>query len=172
MHRFTPPRRAALALGLALALGALMPPSRAQTAGDIRITSALALPSVPGARNGGGFLTIANQGKADDRIVGASSPACGHVELHTMVVENDVMRMREVDAIPVAAGRSLRMVPGSGYHLMFMDLKQPLKVGDTVPVRVEFEHAGAVELQLAVEPRERIMGGGVIAPHGMRGGMH
>ena len=172
MHRFIATRRTVLGFGLALALAGVAPASQAQTAGDIRVTGAVALPSVPGARNGGGFLTIVNQGKAEDRIVAASSPACGHMELHTMAMENDVMRMREVEAIPVAAGQTLRMVPGSGYHLMLMDLKQPLKVGDSVPVRVEFERGGAVELQLAVEPREKIMGGGAMPPHGMHGGMH
>lgn len=172
MHRSITSRRRVLAFGLALLSCGMVPGARAQAVGDIQITSAQALPSIPGARNGGGFLTVVNQGKADDKIVAASSPVCGHVELHTMAMENNIMRMREVGDIPVAAGQSLRMMPGSGYHLMFMDLKQALKVGDSVPVTVQFAKAGKVDLQLKVEPRDKIAEGGAMPGKAMPGGMH
>ena len=144
----------------------------AQRAGEIEVTQAQALPSIPGARNGGGFLTIVNHGKTEDKIVSASSPACGHVELHTMRMEDNVMRMREVGAIPLPAGKTLRMQPGSGYHLMLMDLKQPLNVGDTVPVAVKFAGGATLELQLKVEPRGKIAADAPMPGQGMHGAMH
>lgn len=156
-----------LTVGAAALMLAVAPAAMAQRAGDIEVTQAQALPSIPGARNGGGFLTLVNHGKADDKIVAAASPVCGHVELHTMSMENNIMRMREVGDIPLPAGKTLRMQPGSGYHLMFMDLKEPLKVGAIVPVTVKFAGGGQLELQLKVEPRDKITGGAT-----MPGGMH
>ncbi|MDD4886547.1 MAG: copper chaperone PCu(A)C [Thiomonas sp.] len=162
-----------LACGAAALMMATSPAAMAQRAGDIEVAQAQALPSIPGARNGGGFLTIVNHGKADDKIVAASSAVCGHVELHTMSMENNIMRMREVGDIPLPAGKTLRMQPGSGYHLMLMDLKEPLKIGATVPVTVKFAGGGQMELQLKVEPRDKIAGGGAAMPgKGMQGGMH
>jgi|GEM_PF-2252789 copper(I)-binding protein len=164
-HRWLATSTAALMLAIA-------PAAMAQRAGDIEVTQAQALPSIPGARNGGGFLTIVNHGKADDRIVAAASPVCGHVELHTMSMENNVMRMREVGDIPLPAGKTLRMQPGSGYHLMFMDLKEPLKVGATVPVAVKLAGGGQLQLQLKVEPRDKIAGDSPIPGERMQSGKH
>ena len=158
-------RRRLLALAASLSLLSA-PAVHAQVVGDLRITSAAALPSIPGARNGGGFLGIVNSGPADE-IVRASSPVCGHVELHTMTMENTIMRMREVGKIPVPAGQTLQMRPGSGYHLMLMDLKQSLDVGQTIPVEVTFAKAGTVKVELKVEPRDKIMRG-----QGMHGMQH
>lgn len=165
-------RRQALAMASAVLMLNFAPVTLAQKAGAIEVTQAQALPSIPGARNGGGFLTLVNHGKADDKIVAASSPVCGHVELHTMSMENNVMRMREVEHIPLPAGQTLRMQPGSGYHLMFMDLKAPLKVGETVPVTIKFASGGQMDVQLKVEPRDKIAGGAPMPGKGMQGGMH
>jgi len=86
------------------------------------------------------------------------------VELHTMSMENNVMRMREVPAIDLPAGQRVELRPG-GLHIMFINLKAPLKVGDTFPVRLRFEKAGEVEVSFKVEAMGA-MGG----PAG--GGMH
>lgn len=165
-------RRQALAMTSAVLMFACAPAALAQGAGAIAVTQAQALPSIPGARNGGGFLTLVNHGNTDDKIVAASSPVCGHVELHTMSMDNNVMRMREVETIPVPAGKTLRMQPGSGYHLMFMDLKAPLKVGETVPVTIKFATGGQMEVQLKVEARDKIAGDAPMPGNAMHGGMH
>lgn len=67
------------------------------------------------------------------RLVSASSPAAGVVEIHEMKMEGDVMRMRAVTELALPAGQAVALKPG-GYHVMLMDLKQPLKAGDSVPV--------------------------------------
>jgi copper(I)-binding protein len=154
----------------ALALAA--PVAMAQRVGEIEVTQAQALPSVPGARNGGGFLTITNRGKTDDRIVSAASPACGHVELHTMRMEGNVMRMHEVSEIVLPAGKTVRMRPGMGEHLMLMDLKAPLKVGDRVPVTIQLGSGAQLAVSLEVEPRDRIVGDGAMPAKPMHHGMH
>ncbi|MGC8701911.1 MAG: copper chaperone PCu(A)C [Thiomonas sp.] len=69
-----------LAASTAALMLAIAPAAMAQRAGDIEVTQAQALPSIPGARNGGGFLTIVNHGTVDDKIVSAASPVCGHPE--------------------------------------------------------------------------------------------
>ena len=65
-------------------------------------------------------------------LIGASSPACKAVQLHTMTSENGMMRMREVKAIELPAGRRVNLRK-SGYHLMMVGLKAPLKEGEMVP---------------------------------------
>ena len=105
--------------------------------------------TAPGARVGGGYLVIRNPGAAADRLVGASSPAAGRVELHVHVKDGDVMRMREVRAFDVPANGAFELKPG-GAHLMFMELKRPFKEGDTVPVRLKFEKAGEVSAEFHV----------------------
>lgn len=169
--RFNPQGRRLLA-GFAVLLLGFSPVAWAQRTGDVEVIQAQALPSIPGARNGGGFLTIVNHGKTDERIVAAISPACGHVELHTMRMENNLMRMREVSDIALPAGQTVRMQPGSGYHLMLMDLKQPLKLGDLVPVTIKLASGAQLDVQLKVEPRETIGGGRAMPSKGMHPGMH
>ena len=79
----------------------------------------------PGAKVGAGFMLLRNAGAAD-RVVGASSPAGGRVEMHVTMREGDVMKMREVKAFEVPAGGSFELKPG-GAHLMLMDLKAPVE---------------------------------------------
>jgi len=105
--------------------------------------------TVAGQKAGGGFLSIDNRGAAD-RLVGASAPVSERVELHTMRMDGDVMRMRRVDAIDVPANGRLDMGPG-GNHLMFMGLKAPLKVGDSFPMKLRFQKAGEMTVDVQVE---------------------
>lgn len=106
--------------------------------------------TVPGASIGGGYLVIRNQGVAADRLVGAASPVASRVEIHAMAMEKDIMRMREVKSVDVPAKGAVEFKPG-GYHLMFMELKAPLKPGTKVPVTLRFEKAGEVKAEFAVE---------------------
>ncbi|WP_246184794.1 copper chaperone PCu(A)C [Paracoccus aestuariivivens] len=122
------------------------------TVGDLKISSPFSRATPPGAPVGGGFLTVANGGSADDRLVSASSPAAEKVEIHEMAMEGDVMKMRQLpDGLPIPAGTSVDLKPG-GFHLMLMGLKQPLIEGESVPLTLEFEKAGKVDLSLQVGP--------------------
>ena len=119
-------------------------------AGAIKVEKPFARATAPGAAVGGGYAIIRNSGSAPDRLVGASSPASARVELHEMAMADNVMRMREVKGIDVPANGTVELRPG-GYHLMLMELKQPLKQGEKVPVTLKFEKAGEVKVELAVE---------------------
>ena len=70
-------------------------------------------------------------------------------EMHEMAMDGSVMRMRQVDAIDLPAGQAVELKPG-GLHIMLMDLKAPLKAGDTVPLTLRFEKAGEHTVQVPV----------------------
>lgn len=150
-------RAAVAALALAGGVGLIAPSVQAQSAagapatkaGSLTIQAPWARATVPGAAVGGGFFVLENSG-GEDRLVGASSPVSAKVELHTMSMENNVMKMREVPAIDVPAGKRVELRPG-GLHIMFIDLKEPLKAGESFPVKLRFEKAGEVEVTMRVE---------------------
>ena len=121
-------------------------------AGDVRVGHPYATPSIAGARHGAAYIaTLENTGTAPDRLLSASTPAAARVELHTMAMDGAVMRMREVEAIPLAAKETLKMRPGQGFHFMLMQLKAPLRAGDTFPLVLEFERGGRVEVRVDVQ---------------------
>ena len=118
--------------------------------GDLDITGGSVKAMLPGAKVGGGFLTIKNGGAGEDRLVAVESPAAARVEIHEMKMENDVMRMRKLDdGVALPAGETVELKAG-GLHLMFMDVKTPFKEGETVPVTLVFEKAGKVDATFPV----------------------
>ena len=88
------------------------------------------------------------------KLIAASSPLAGVVEVHEMAMDGNVMKMRAVPSLELPAGRAVELKPG-GYHVMLMDLKQELKPGETVPVTLVIEGAGGkrenVEIKAAVK---------------------
>ena len=103
----------------------------------------------PGAKTGAGFMQLKNAGAAD-RVVGASSPVAGRVEMHVTVREGDVMKMREVQGFDVPAKGSFELKPG-GAHLMLMDLKRPIKKGEKVPLTLKLEKGGELKVEMVAE---------------------
>jgi copper(I)-binding protein len=133
-------------------------------AGDLVITQAWSRATPGGAKVAGGYLTIQNKGSAADRLIGGSADVADKVQVHEMATTNGVMTMRPLDkGLSIEPGKTVKLAPG-GYHLMLLDLKSPLKLGDKVPVTLEFEKAGKVKLSLAVQgvgakgPADRIVG--------------
>ena len=128
-------------------------PARAQEvkAGDLVITQAWTRATPNGAKIGGGYLTIENKGSTPDRLIGGSADIAGKLEVHEMAMKDGVMTMRPLgDGLTIDPGKTVKLAPG-GYHLMMMDLKNPLKQGDRVPVTLEFEKAGKVQVTLDVQ---------------------
>jgi len=128
-------------------------PTRADDvkAGDLTISQGWARATPRGAKVGGGYMTIKNDGSAPDSLVGASTDVAGKVEIHEMSMSNGVMKMRPLEkGLTVEPGKTVKLAP-SGYHLMLMDLKSPLKQGEKVPVTLDFEKAGKVSVSLDVE---------------------
>jgi copper(I)-binding protein len=119
--------------------------------GDIYIGHPYARASVPGQTSGGAYLSLENKSAVNDVLVSVETPAAASVEIHTMSLENNVMRMREVAGIDLQPGAKITMTPGNGYHLMLLGLKTPLKAGDRVPLTLRFKKAGKVETMILVE---------------------
>ena len=121
-------------------------------AGDLTITGAWARAMLPGQPTGGAYMTIGNAGKEPDRLIAVTSPAASEVEVHRMEMKGDVMIMRPVEGgLEIPAGASVKLEPG-GLHLMFNHSAAPFKEGAEVPVTLEFERAGKVDLMLPVLP--------------------
>lgn len=139
-------RYAALAT---LGLAALAAHAHSFKLGAIEIGHPYARATAPGQPSGGGYLSLSNAG-ANDRLLSASAEVSKAVELHTMTMEGDVMRMRQVDAIELPAGKKVELKPG-GLHIMFIGLKAPLKQGDKFPLKLKFEKAGEVTVEVNVE---------------------
>ncbi len=123
----------------------------AAEAGDITIHDAWSRATPPSAKVGAGYMVIENKGAAADRLMGGSTPVAGRLEVHEMTMTGGIMKMRGLaDGLEVPAGGEVALKPGS-YHLMLLDLKQPLKEGDTVPVTLTFKNAGTMQVDLTVK---------------------
>ena len=118
-------------------------------AGAITVGHPYARATTAGQPTGGGFMKLINGG-GNDKLLSVSADVSKAVELHEMKMEGDVMKMRQVDGIELQAGKTVELKPG-GYHVMFIGLKAPLKSGDSFPVKLKFEKAGEVTVDVKVE---------------------
>jgi copper(I)-binding protein len=118
--------------------------------GDLTIMQPWARATAGEAKTGAVYLRIGNGGSQDDRLVAASTPAAAKSELHTHIMDNGVAKMRQVKAINVTAHATVELKPG-GLHVMLIDLKQPLREHDSIPLTLTFERAGSVEVEVKVE---------------------
>jgi periplasmic copper chaperone A len=120
-------------------------------AGSLVISQSWTRATPGGAKIGGGYLTIENKGTTPDRLIGGSAALAEKVQVHEMAMNNGVMTMRPLDGgLTIEPGKTVKFAPG-GYHLMMFDLKSPFKKGEKVPVTLEFEKAGKVQISLDVE---------------------
>lgn len=153
----------------AILFGSLTIAAHAQTVSappqGIVVSNPWARPSVGTAAPSAAYFVITDHGAAD-RLVSISSPVAGRAELHESLHENGVMKMRSVPALTLEPGKPVTLAPG-GYHVMLMELKQPLKAGDTFPLTLTFEKAPPQTVQVTVGAM-----GGPMRMHGdqMQGG--
>ncbi|MBF0379503.1 MAG: copper chaperone PCu(A)C [Magnetococcales bacterium] len=102
------------------------------------------------AKAGAAFMTITNHSMDNDRLISASSEIAKFTELHTHIHDNGIMRMRKVEHIDIPKGEMVALKPG-GDHVMFINLKRKLNLGDKLPVTLEFKNAGKVEVEVEVK---------------------
>lgn len=136
-------------LGATLAIIALPVAAHDYTVGDITIGHPWSRAAGAGG-TGAGYLKLTNNGTQPDRLISATSPLAPVVELHSMVRDGDVMRMRPVQDITIAPGQTVELRPG-GFHIMLVGLTAPMNQGTRVPLTLRFERAGEVQVELAVE---------------------
>ena len=117
--------------------------------GTLEIEHPWARASAGMAGAAGAFMEIENEGKVADRLLSATSPVAGMVQIHETRMKNNIMTMNHVMGIDIPADGKVKLKPG-GYHVMLMKLAAPLKVGETFPLTLTFEKAGSVEVTVQV----------------------
>ena len=123
------------------------------TIGDLKIEHPWARTTPKGAKVGGGFMRITNNGKEADRLIGGSAEIATTFEVHEMRMDGNVMKMRALDkGLEIKPGQTIELKPGS-YHVMFIGLKNPLNTGERVKGYLEFQKAGKVDVEFKIEDR-------------------
>jgi copper(I)-binding protein len=98
-----------------------------------------------------GYVRITNTGKEADKLIGASLDGAGKGELHTTIMEGDVMKMRPLpDGVAIKPGETVEFKP-SGNHIMFMDLSKSLSEDTYEKGTLVFEKAGKVDVEFSVQ---------------------
>lgn len=128
-------------------------PEAAVAAPSVALSDAWAAATPNAARVAAGYVTLTNNGAAEDTLVSATSPRAARVEIHEMAMEGGMMNMRAVTGgVPLTPGTPVALAPG-GLHIMFMDITAPFVDGETVPVTLTFANAPPVTLDFPVRPR-------------------
>lgn len=150
------------AAGLAAFLTLAVSPSTlfAQEAGGVSVREAWSRATPGGAKVGVGYVVIENRGSAPQRLTGARSDVSDKTELHESSESGGVARMTPIPELVVPPGGSVTFAPG-GRHVMFMDLKRPLRQGERIGATLVFEPAGAIPVEFEV----RGMGAGAHHAH-------
>jgi periplasmic copper chaperone A len=123
--------------------------AQAPAASTIAVEQPWARGTPKGAKTAAAYMTLANSGTSAEKLLSAKTPVADKVQFHQETEENGVSRMREVRSIEIAPRDKVTFKPGS-MHMMLVDLKQPLKQGDTFPLTLQFEHAGEVNVSVPV----------------------
>lgn len=133
-------------------------------AADVEVKAPWVRGTVTGQQATGAFMEITS--KAGATLVSAASPVAGVTEIHEMKMDGGIMKMRAVARLDLPAGKPVTLGPG-GYHVMLMDLKQPLKKGDSVPLtfKVEGKDKGIETVEIKAEVRDLTTAAPVMQNH-------
>lgn len=136
---------------IALALAFFFASAAIHAEEAVTIAHAWVRATAPGQRVAGAYLEISSA--APSKLVAASSPVAGSVEIHSMRLENGIMKMRQLESLELPAKQTVKFEPG-GLHIMLLALKRPLKLGDKIPLRLTLQRADSsttvVEVQAEV----------------------
>lgn len=149
---------ARLACAAALVLAALAgcqreaAPAMTPTIGAIEIHAPWVRAMAPNAPAAGGFMRLRNTGTAPDRLLSVASPDAARVEIHTVIHDGDVMRMRPVEGgLTLPPGATVTLAPG-GDHLMLVEPQRQFVEGEEVTLELAFERAGTSAVRVPVRP--------------------
>jgi len=122
------------------------------TVGAIEVVNPWTRATPRGAPIGAAYMTLTNKGSTADRLIGGSTNVAGRFEVHTMVTEGGIAKMRPVTGgVEIKPGSTVTLEPG-GLHAMLIGLKQPIAPGTRVTGTLVFERAGKVDVEFAVQP--------------------
>lgn len=106
----------------------------------------------PGAPTAAAYLRLHNSSGRPDRLLSVDGTVAASISLHATLMEDDVMKMRPQHDIEVPAQGMVELAPG-GLHVMLTGLRTKLAEGDVVPLKLNFEHAGEITVEMPVKPR-------------------
>lgn len=128
---------------------------------EVTVTEAWVRGTVPGQKATGVYMKL--KSSEDATLVNAASPAAQIVEIHEMVMRDNIMAMRSIDDVPLPAGKTVELKPG-GHHVMLIDLVKPLAKGDKVPVTLTIVGKGNKRTRLEI--KAEVMAPGATPGHG------
>jgi hypothetical protein len=143
--------RIAFVFAMVLSLGASAAIAQDYSIGSIQVAKPWTRATPKGAKIAGAYMSITNKGTAPDRLVGGATSAAAGFEVHNMTMDQGVAKMRPVEGgLEIKPGETVELRPGS-FHVMLTGLKQPLEKGQKVKATLQFEKAGKVDIEYAVE---------------------
>lgn len=153
-------RMAWKAAAAALVFAAFAAQAHEFKAGDLTIQDPWARPTAGPNMLGAAYMTLKNSGTEADTLKSVSSPDADRVEIHENIHDaNGVMKMRHVEGgLAIPPGGTVALQPG-GYHLMLIGLKHNLEEGHSIPLKLDFAHAGNVDVEVKVEKKPEAGGG-------------
>jgi copper(I)-binding protein len=137
------------ALLVALCLGG-EPHAQTSAASMVVVQQPWARATPGGVKTGAAYMTLINNGASADRLLSATTPLAKQVQFHQVTDDNGVSRMREVRNVELEPGAKVVFKPGE-MHMMLVGLKQPLIEGQALPLTLQFERAGNVDVTMPIE---------------------
>lgn len=125
----------------------LLMTTNAYAEANIAIENAWIRASTPGQKVGAAYMTIKSSENVE--MVYAETSRAGSVEMHSMTMQNGVMKMRMLESLAVKANQPVNLAPG-GLHLMLFDLNAPLKAGEKVSFRLCFKNSAGKILEQTI----------------------
>ena len=124
--------------------------SACNTKAEVSITDAWVRANAPGQLVGAAYMTL--KSPQDSTLISVKTAAAGSVEIHSMTMNDGVMKMRMLDELALKAGKSEKLAPG-GFHLMLIDLKKPLNAGENITFKLSFkDKSNKMQVQTVVLP--------------------
>lgn len=124
---------------------------------SVKVANAWARATVPGQSTAAAYVELTSDRGA--ALVAAGSPLAQRVELHSMTNEGGVMRMRQLPKVELPAGETVKLAP-NGVHLMLLELRQPLRPGDKLPLVLSVQTSGMSLTTLKIEAEVRAVANG------------
>jgi len=117
--------------------------------GDMEVHQAWVRPTAQG-ETAAVYLTIHNHSASDDELVGATATVADAVEIHESKMENDIMQMRMVTSVPIAADEEIVFMPGS-FHIMLVNIKEELVLGEHIGLILHFKNHDDIVVEVHIE---------------------
>ena len=124
--------------------------SNSLLANTLTVDNAYVRATPPHAQNSAAFMVISNSSKQNINLVSASSDIAERVELHTHIMQDGLMKMRQVAQIEIEAGKQAILQPG-GLHIMFIGLKKDLKEKESVTVKLFFDNGEEMTINAPIK---------------------